>query len=136
MAMRAVLGWLIWASIIAASGYVLVRRACTVAPTPHGLEFHDIGVDYLGLGLLALLATGIVAVLSPIRRLLWWFLSVGLTLGVWSWVGSKLAEIEFVRTPPCWGMHSFDPGSGEGCPPGMRRDFTVDQLRDYYRERR
>jgi hypothetical protein len=41
-------------------------------------------------------------------------------------------QIEFERTPPCMGIHSIEPGSGSGCPEGMREDFTVQELRAWY----
>lgn len=130
---RAALGWLIWASLTATCGFILINRASTVEPTPQGLEFVNIQIAYLGFSPLPLLASGVVAALTCVHRIRWWLLSLVLTIGAWGWVHSKLSEIEFVRTPPCWGLHSIDPGSGEGCPTGMRKDFTVSQLRDYYK---
>lgn len=103
-------------------------------PTPSGLEFDEIMLNAIALAPWVILSSVLSAILFPKRPVHGWVLSLVICGGMWAFVYLKLTDIQFVRTPPCWGMHSIDPGSGEGCPRGMRADFTVAQLRDYYRK--
>lgn len=127
-------GWGIWALGIAIFGGYLYHQAWLVVPTASGIEFQMIGAThFLGAALLLLLTAVVGACAPPKDSGKWWLGCLALTILGWWGLGRALDEVTFVRTPPCWGVHSLDPGSGEGCLPGMRRDMTVDELRAFYR---
>ena len=133
---RSTIGWGILGTVTSLSCWYWLRQASTIVPSDHGWEFINLHTEFLGLGILVFLSTGFVPAFADRRRWLSWFLSLALTVVVLAKVNSEITEVEFVRTPPCRGIHSVDPGSGFGCPDGMQSDFTVEQLREYYRNSR
>lgn len=126
--------WLAWLTgVVAVSNFAIVR-AQVVQVTPQGYEFLALSQT------LPLLFGGLFFLWSVLLAVRWrkehWLVPVicmaSLAGGAY-FAKMHVKEIEFRRTPPCWGMHSIDPGSGEGCPDGMRPDFTLEELRAYYR---
>ncbi len=107
-----------------------------MAVTAYAIEFSDIAIAGFLFGVCMTSGSVILGVTLHSKRLLAATVGFIAAIGLWRWTNNSISEVEFVRTPPCWGMHSMDPGSGVGCPQGMREDFTLQELRAYYRNLR
>lgn len=122
---------LIWLTSLVVGSVLLIRKANSKIDE---LTLHllDVETSYFETGFAFLLVCTLFLSIRS-KRKVWIFLgSLLVSMLALRQVGIQLHEIEFVRTPPCEGMHSVDPGSGSGCLDGMREEFTVQQLRDYY----
>ncbi|HVT13095.1 MAG TPA: hypothetical protein VHE55_12595 [Fimbriimonadaceae bacterium] len=128
---RAVL-WSCWLIPSLALPFFIIREAGSVQVTPNGLEFLNISEQvFVYTALLAWTIIGPIVACPRKLRVIGGFACLAITLGSGWLVQGRVMRIAYDRTPACWGIHSQDWGSGYGCPPGMRDDFTLEQIREY-----
>lgn len=132
--MRRVVLWSFWIVPLVALWVFVDREAQTARVTPYGLEFLNISEQVVVFAMLLPLL-----ILAPILATPRWMTGTLCLLATmasgWA-LNQHVYQIAYNRTPACWGIHSVDWGSGAGCPPGMRADFTLEQIREYDRKRR
>ncbi len=129
----AIICLLIWLALVSFSAFHLIRGYQTVEPDGYGSAFLDIYLEAAVSAYLAFLVPMFgVFFTQNWRGVILCCAQIGATFLAARAATVFAKEIEFERTPPCWGVHSTDPGSGGGCPEGMRPDFTLDELRQWY----
>lgn len=125
----------VWGALLAASGGIWISASASVVPTQSGSSFFYPFMYGMIVGLLSCLVIPFVALTAVKgRRLGELVKTICLSAAVFIASYFIASEIEFRRTPPCWGMHSQDPGSGESCPEGMEKDFSVSDLQRWHKE--
>ncbi len=128
---------IVWLGLVLLAAGVLIRGYQTAIPDEIGLDFRE---RDLSAGLPALLAFIVpmfsVAFLPSWRGVVGCIAQWAITVLAAVGANAYASHIEFERTPPCWGIHSVDPGSGVGCPKGMKEDFTPDQIKAWYAEQK
>ena len=126
-----------WLILVLLAGCLLINGYRTVTPDPSGMAFTDQYLKAAIPAFLAFLVPIFALYFKPNRKgVLICLVQLFLTWAAANAATGYAEKIEFERTPPCWGMHSIDPGSGAGCPDGMSEDFTVEQLRTWYASQR
>lgn len=130
---RALLLWSLWVVPLVLTWLYLDRQARSVTVTPGGVEFLLLIQDALIMTLLLTLLIPGPVLATPRRGCLVGICCLGVTFVSGIALNKHGIGIAYERTPACWGIHSSDWGSGKNCPPGMREDFTLEQIREYDR---
>jgi hypothetical protein len=124
---------ILWFACMCWLGWILVGEFKKAPVTESGIEFFNLRAKAAFPGIFSIILCFLSMIMRPAKlHWLWFVLQIAFTLTTGVGLSQIATKIEFERTPPCWGIHSVDYLSGEGCPPGMSRKFSREELVRWY----